>query len=527
MKDFANLFIKLDQTTKTTEKVEALANYFNEAEDDDKLWTIAILSHRRPKRIISTTLLKEMAVESAEIPSWLFEESYHVVGDLAESIALMLGSPMRQSSNEPLHVWIRKMIALREESDEMKKTFIKEAWDSMSFQERFVLNKLITGGFRMGISQKLMTRALSQTTKISEEELAHRLMGDWMPQNTNFQDLIYSDDPLADASKPYPFYLAYALDQKPEALGDVNDWIAEWKWDGIRAQLIFRQDEIFIWSRGEELVTDQFPEFLALKEKIPNGSVLDGEILVLKEGKVGTFGDLQTRLGRKKISKKQLQENPVALFAYDLLEWSGIDIRPKPLKVRRTLLEAIMQKVNQPNLIQCSPVISSVSWQSLEMVREQSRAHQAEGIMLKRGSAPYLSGRRRGDWWKWKIDPLTIDAVMIYAQRGHGRRANLYTDYTFALWEGDQLIPFAKAYSGLTDKEFKEITAFVNKNTVEKFGPVRSVKPDLVFEIGFEGVQYSTRHKSGVSVRFPRILRWRKDKPTHEANHLADLKKLI
>jgi len=527
MKDFANLFLQLDQTNKTNEKVEALATYFRHASDSDKLWTIAILSYRRPKRIINSTQLRSIAAKCANIPLWLFEESYHVVGDLAESIALVLDQPFRPSENKSLSDWILQMNEWREEPEENIHLHIQYAWEGMSFSERFVFNKLTTGGFRMGVSQKLMTRALAMATGIAEEILAHRLMGDWTPLQITFDQLVNSENALSDASKPYPFYLAYALDQEPEQLGQIAEWMAEWKWDGIRAQIIFRKNEVFIWSRGEELVTTQFPEFIDLIGKVPNGTVLDGELLVWKEKKPGTFNDLQKRLGRKKVSKKMLAEVPVVLVAYDLLEFDSIDIRSRPLSERRMLLTKLIDKVNLSNLLMCSPLLTPGNWQGLKQMRSQSRAYKAEGIMLKRADAPYLAGRKRGDWWKWKIDPLTIDAVMIYAQRGHGRRANLYTDYTFALWDCEQLVPFAKAYSGLTDKEFAEVTAFVNKNTIERFGPVRSVKPELVFEIAFEGVQLSTRHKSGVALRFPRILRWRKDKPAKEANLLEDLKKLI
>jgi DNA ligase-1 len=527
MKDFARLFEELDQTNKVNVRVKALADFFAQADDVDRLWTIAILSHRRPKRIVNTTMLRSYAAEMAGIPLWLFEETYHVVGDLAESIALILPEATLKHEPKRLSDWIVTMLRLQNESEEVKKAFILQAWDTMDYSERFVFNKLITGGFRLGVSQKLMTRALAKFTGVAEDQLAHRLMGSWSPESTTFKELVLDASEAEDSSKPYPFYLAYALDQPFESLGPHEDWQAEWKWDGIRAQLIARSNEKYLWSRGEELVNDQFPELVDTTLSIPNGTVIDGELVVYKENKIQSFNELQTRLGRKQVSKKMLSSHPVAIVAYDILEYKGEDIRHYTLSDRRNLLEKIIATINRPERVFVSPIVSGESWEDLEDIRSSSRENLAEGLMLKRKSAPYLIGRKKGDWWKWKVEPMTIDAVMIYAQRGHGRRANLYTDYTFAVWDRDLLVPFTKAYSGLTDKEFNEVTAFVRKNTLEKFGPVRSVKPELVFEIGFEGIRASPRHKSGIALRFPRILRWRKDKPSAEANTLQDLQSLL
>ncbi|MBX2814565.1 MAG: ATP-dependent DNA ligase [Saprospiraceae bacterium] len=525
MKRFAALVQALDETTKTNAKVSALATYFMTAPDRDKLWTIALLSHRRPRRTIKTSLMREWAAELAEVPLWLFEESYHVVGDLAETIALVLPKPSRESDTS-LADWLALIQSWREKEDVVKKEEICHAWTSLNHRERFVFNKLITGGFRLGVSQKLMTRALAKATEIDESILAHRLMGDWSPQSTTFEELILSENPADALSKPYPFYLAYALDASLESLDPPGDWQAERKWDGIRGQVIKRAGSLFIWSRGEELMTDRFPELHAMAETLPDGVVVDGELLPYKEGRPMTFQHLQTRIGRKKVTKTILEKVPVVLVAYDLLEYGGADIRAKPLSERRSLLEDIVKKANVPSLL-ISELVPFGNWGVLTQERENSREHASEGIMLKRKDSPYLVGRKRGAWWKWKIDPLVIDAVMIYAQQGHGRRANLFTDYTFAVWSGDQLVPFAKAYSGLTDAEFQEITTFVRRNTLDRFGPVRSVKPHLVFEIAFEGIQASKRHKSGVALRFPRMSRWRKDKHPKEANTLEDLNAIL
>ncbi len=525
MKQFAQLFTALDQTTKTNTKVAALAAYFGEASDQDRMWTMAILSHRRPKRTVNTTLLRTWAAEASGLPLWLFEESYHIVGDLAETIALLLPPP-KASSDESLSYWIDYIRQLEKRSEEEKQAAVLAAWEQLTTTERFVFNKLITGGFRMGVSQKLMVRALSKFTGQEEAALAHRLMGNWHPDKDVFDALILSDNPLDDISKPYPFFLAYQLDTAPEELGEPDDWQAEHKWDGIRGQLIVREGELFVWSRGEELVTDKFPEYAPLAEALPSGTVLDGEILPFRDGHPLLFNDLQTRIGRKNVTKKILEKAPVVLMVYDLLEWEGRDLRAEPLRERRRLLEQLLAQLNHPVLL-LSEAVDFDHWNSLAQEREKAREIGSEGIMLKRLDSPYRSGRKRGDWWKWKVDPLTVDAVMIYAQQGHGRRANLFTDFTFAVWDGDQLVPFTKAYSGLTDKEFQEITHWVRKNTIDRFGPVRSVTPTFVFELAFEGIRESSRHKSGIALRFPRILRWRRDKPVEEANTLDDLRLLL
>ncbi len=540
MKNFAQLIKTLDSTNKTTVKVQALTNYFLQANDSDKVWTIAILSHRRPPRPVNTTLLRQWASELANIPLWLFEESYHIVGDLAETIAL--GVPeAKQSSEKSLTEFLEEMIALKKKKDEDKKAYLYKNWKVLNYYERFVFTKMITGGFRIGVSQKLMTKALAKATAMDEDILAYKLMGNWDPNTISFEQLLLEENESDYLSKPYPFYLAYAIDGQIEDLGDVSEWSAEHKWDGIRSQVILRNDELFVWSRGEELVTDKYPEFEKFIGAIPNGTVMDGEILPFPNGTIGTFNDLQTRIGRKTISSALLKKVPVILKAYDLLEWQGKDIRNFPFLERRKLLEQLFKKAIENKVYGQSPenlplylseTMHFSTWEEVTRERERSREKYSEGIMLKRNDSPYLVGRKKGDWWKWKVDPLTIDAVLTYAMRGHGRRSNLFTDYTFALWDENEkgekeLVTFAKAYSGLTDAEFRKLDAWIKKNTLERFGPVRSVTPHHVFEIAFEGIALSNRHKSGVATRFPRMLRWRQDKNIHEANNLEDLKALI
>jgi len=526
MRLFTELVNVLGSSTKTNDKLDALSNYFALAAEKDKVWVIAIFSGRRPKRAVNASQLQQWCIEMINLPQWLFEESYHTVGDLAETIALLLPESNIAQYPQTLSWYIEKFIVLQKQDESLRKQFIIDSWMQMDKEERFVFNKLLTGGFRIGVSQKTMVNALARTVKLDASVIAHRISGNWDPVTTSFAQLLSEESVSMDFSKPYPFYLAYALEEEPGTLGDPHLWQAEWKWDGIRGQLIKRNNELFVWSRGEELMTDKFPEYHALKEMLPDGIVLDGEIIPSIEKKPLPFALLQTRIGRKNITKKQLQETPITFFAYDLLEWEGKDYRDIPLQSRRETLEKLVEQTNYPGLI-ISPVIEFTGWQQLAGIRSASREMGAEGLMLKRKDSVYQAGRKRGDWWKWKIDPLVIDCVMIYAQKGHGRRSNLYTDYTFAVKDGDKLVSFTKAYSGLTDKEFAEVDNFVKRNSLEKFGPVRTVRPELVFEIAFEGIAASARHKSGVALRFPRISRWRKDKKPDEINTLEDLKKML
>jgi DNA ligase-1 len=425
-----------------------------------------------------------------------------------------------------LHYYIEKLRDIEKEPEDVKKAFVVESWQHMNASERFVFNKLITGGFRIGVSQKIMVNALAKATKINPSIIAHRISGNWEPATISFDQLLSEHAVSIDFSKPYPFFLAYAVEEDASVLGNPEQWQAEWKWDGIRGQILKRNEELFVWSRGEELMTEKFPEYHSLQAALPNGIAIDGEIIPCVDQKPLPFALLQTRIGRKNVTKKQLQEAPIAFFAYDLLEYEGEDWRQKPLEERRRKLDEIIAGIDHPALLS-SPVVPFQDWEALAALRENAREMGAEGFMLKRKSSEYGVGRTRGDWWKWKVEPLTIDAVMIYAQKGAGRRSNLYTAYTFAVWDGDKLVAFTRAYSGLSDKEFAQVDAFVKKNSLEKFGPVRTVKPELVFEIAFEGIAASNRHKSGVALRFPRMLRWRKDKKVEEINTLEDLKKML
>jgi DNA ligase-1 len=527
MRRFALLYSAIDETTATNEKIAALVDYFGSAPPADAAWAVHFLTGRRPKRLVGSRKLAAWAAEEAGIPEWLFEESYHAVGDLAETITLVL--PDDGSSSElSLAHWVeQRLLRLRGEDDDVQREVLVGAWRELDRRERFVWNKLITGSFRVGASQRLVIRALAEVSRVEEGVIAHRLMGAWDPTPEFFQRLIAPDTRDAEVSRPYPFFLAHPLEAEPASLGELQEWIAEWKWDGIRAQLIRRSGRTFLWSRGEELLAGRFPEVEETGGLLPEGTVIDGELLPWVDGGPLPFAQLQRRIGRKNLGRKILDEVPAVLVAYDLLEVGGTDIRPLPLSERRSRLASLVESVPAGGRLILSPAVSASNWEALTEARKAARETGAEGLMLKRLSSEYGVGRRRGDWWKWKVDPLTVDAVLIYAQPGSGKRAGLFTDYTFGIWEGNHLVPFAKAYSGLTDEEIRKVDAFVRRNTLEKFGPVRTVKPELVFELHFEGIQRSSRHKSGIAVRFPRMARWRTDKKAEEADTIETVRGLL
>jgi DNA ligase-1 len=521
MRRFTALFMALDATTSTRAKVAALAGYFRSAPPHDVAWAVYFLTGRKLKRLVGSRDLRESAIEAAGVPPWLFESCYEAVGDLAETIALLLPPPVAADAAD-LATWVeRDLAALAWLPSEEVKARLASAWQRLDRDERFVFGKLITGAFRVGTARQLVYRALAEATAIPVADIAHRLIGEWTPSPEFFERLRVAV-PAAAAHHPYPFFLAYPLEDDPASLGELRDWQAEWQWDGIRAQVLRRDDGASVWSRGEDLVNDAFPELVATAQALPSGTVLDGEILAWSGDTDAPlpFARLQQRLNRKAPGAKLLRDTPVVFLAYDLLEHDGVDARERPLVVRRSALETLLPVA--PSL-RISPPLAAADWPALAALRAASREQRAEGLMLKRLDSAYGVGRVRGPWWKWKIEPYTIDAVLVYAQAGHGRRASLYTDYTFAVWRDDELVPFAKAYSGLTDEEIRRVDAWVRAHTLERFGPVRRVEPVLVFELAFEAIQKSSRHKSGIAVRFPRILRWRTDKRAAEADTLESL----
>jgi DNA ligase 1 len=554
MRQFTELFKAVDATTSTNEKVKALQAYFHTEPAANAVWALYLLLGKTRKRLITSRVLREIFLQISDIPEWLFEESYSHVGDSAETIALLLrDTPIAPTgassatSDTPLHVWMEKIIPqvgrLSKTDENQLKNLVIDWWANLSESEIFVLNKVLTGAFRVGVSAKLVIKALAAEYELTEAVLSHRLMGEITPTASFYEALIHPDAADTQPSQPYPFFLASPIDidkfaaelatgivvEEPaspteeaaaqEIAEAPREWQAEWKWDGIRAQLIHRAEQVFIWSRGEDLITHQFPEFEAALRQIPLGTVLDGEIICWDGDRPLDFNYLQKRLGRKQVGKKVMADSPVHFIAYDLLEQAGADIREWPLRSRRQALIELIDS-HPSEFISYAEPLPFETFEDLQRWRSRSREQGAEGLMIKALDSPYLVGRKRGYWWKHKVDPMTLDAVLIYAQAGTGKRANLFTDYTFALWKGDTLVPFTKAYSGLDNAEINRLDKWIRRHTLEKFGPVRSLQPVHVFEIGFEGIAESKRHKSGIAVRFPRILRWREDKPVAEADTL-------
>ncbi|HIV73292.1 MAG TPA: ATP-dependent DNA ligase [Candidatus Aquabacterium excrementipullorum] len=546
MKAFATLYRALDATTSSLGKQAALQAYLAQATPRDAAWAVYFLAGGKPRQIVPVKLLRELAQQAAGLPEWLFVECYEAVGDLAETISLLLPPP-DSPTDLGLATWVEEhLLPLRGQPPQLQSEALLAQWRMLDAADRLVYFKLITGAFRVGVSRLQVTQALAAHAGLDAKRVAQRLMGythiGARPRVADFEALVApesdSEQHRATSGQPYPFFLAHPynepLDAMPASLGDVDQWQIEWKWDGIRAQVVRRAGQAWLWSRGEELVSDRFPELMAMAQALPDGTVADGEIVVWLEGRVQPFAELQKRIGRKTLSAKLLKDLPVVLLAYDLLEWQGQDLRSQPLAARRALLDELLAQTNHPQLLD-SPRLHGTDWADLAHQREAARSLGVEGMMLKARDSHYGVGRTKasGVWWKWKIDPLSIDAVLIYAQRGHGRRASLYSDYTFAVWDAEpgaperKLVPFAKAYSGLSDAEMARVDAIIRKTTLESFGPVRSVKPTLVFELGFEGISRSTRHKSGIAVRFPRMLRWREDKPVDEADSLDSLQALL
>lgn len=558
VKRFAELYEAIDATTSTNRKVEAMAAYFREADPRDAAWALYFLTGQKIKRLVPARALADWTLEVTRLPEWLFGESYDAVGDLAETIALLAEgadfslarapapSPAGQPGlfeappqlseagpalDVPLHVWVESRLErLRGLPPEQQRGPVLTWWSGLDRAQLFLVVKLLTGSLRVGVSRTLVVRALAQAAGIPAPVMEHRLMGQWRATEAFFRSLMSTPDqeapsPAADASRPYPFFLAAQLEAGPDELGDIRDWLLEWKWDGIRAQLIRRGGSVFLWSRGEELITDRFPEIADAAARVPDGVALDGEVLAFREGKALPFAKLQRRIGRTNVTGRALRESPVVFMAYDLLELDGQDLRARPLRERRTLLVSLLKE--PPPRLRVSPLVEAGDWPAAARLRAESRARSVEGLMLKRLDSPYGVGRRRGDWWKWKIDPYSIDAVLVYAQPGHGRRAGLLTDYTFAVWDGPALSPIAKAYSGLDQGEIEELDRWIRRHATEKFGPVRGVPPVHVFELHFEAIAASSRHRSGIAVRFPRIARWRKDKPAAEADTMETVRRLL
>jgi DNA ligase-1 len=526
MKRFAALYDAIDGTTSTNAKVAAMVTYLSEAPAADAAWAIFFLTGRRLKRLVPSAAIRDWTLAATGLEPWLLDESYAVVGDGAETAALVLDQvAVETTDNVPLAEWVEaRILPLRDLDPATQQARVSAWWRTLDRSQRFMLLKILTGELRVGVSHTLVVRAIAQTAGLPVTTIAARMMGDWTPTADWLRGLLSHDHTDDDRSRPYPFFLASPLDEPVESLGPRGDWIVEWKWDGIRAQLVRRAGAVHLWSRGEELITHRFPEIAAAATHLADGTVLDGEVLAFRDERPLPFAALQQRIGRQKQVAQLVRAVPAVFMAYDVLEDQGADLRSRPLDERRGVLES---RIPGASVLRTSEILTASTWLELATLRLQSRALGVEGLMLKRRSSPYAVGRRRGDWWKWKIDPYTIDAVLIYAQPGSGRRASLLTDYTFGVWHEGELIPIAKAYSGLSNDEIAELDKWIRRHTRERFGPVRHVEPVHVFELGFEGIASSTRHRSGIALRFPRMLRWRSDKNAADADTLDHVRRIL
>jgi DNA ligase-1 len=527
MRRFAQLFEEMDASNKTLDKVDALRRYFLESPAESAVWGLWLLLGNRFPNKLRTRDLRTWVAFYTDLPPWLVEDCYERVGDLAETLTLLLPLSGEGTEDSLAEVISQDIQPLGDWEGPIQQQRLQARWKTLNRSQAFVFHKILTGGFRVGASRQLVTRALGEALGVPKEVLAHRLMGKWQPTAEFFEGLKAPESALRDPSRPYPFFLASPLDGEPAALGSRKDWLAEWKWDGIRAQLVKRQGQVFLWSRGEELLSARFPEIMAAAARLPNGVVLDGEILCWRGDLPLPFNTLQTRIQRKRPAGQWLAAYPAVFLAYDCIESEGADLRQTTLAARRSTLEKVLAAHLEDGVLRLSPLVETATWEQLAELWEESRDRGVEGLMLKARNSHYQSGRVKGDWWKWKVAPYTADLVMIYAQAGHGRRASQYTDYTLAAREGDDLVPVAKAYSGLSHEEIAEVDRWVKAHTLSRFGPVRTVPGELVFEIAFEGIQRSTRHKSGIALRFPRIHRWRKDKKPTEADSVETLQALL
>jgi DNA ligase-1 len=530
MRQFGELYGRLDSTTSTNAKVDHLVDYFEAAPAADAAWAVYVLTGRNLSRPITTTQMRAWTYDLAGVPEWLFEECYIKVGDLAETIALLLdeGSETEDRFDDPLHAWIEDRIPKLENASETRqRELVTDWWNGLDRMGTFVLNKLMMGAFRVGVASGLVTRALSEFGGVDRPVIQHRLAGEWEPSASYFERLVSEETGESDRSRPYPYFLATPMDQMAGDLADEDpdDWLVEWKWDGIRAQLVVREGDVYLWSRGQELITDTYPEIRDAAHLLDGAVVLDGELLAWRDGEPLPFSELQHRIGRKQVPRSIRRKVPVVFMAYDIPERVGEDIRGMPVEARRRLLESVLD--GAPDPFRASPLVDEPTWEAYAERREEARDRRVEGLMLKRIGSPYRAGRKRGDWWKWKVDPFTLDGVLLYAKAGHGWRADLYTDLTFGVWDGDELVPICKAYSGLSEDEIEELDDWIKSHTIERFGPVRSIEHEHVFEIAFAGLAPSNRHKSGIALRFPRINRWRRGLDIDQADDLEDVESLL
>ncbi|MFN0262431.1 cisplatin damage response ATP-dependent DNA ligase [Tepidamorphus sp. 3E244] len=542
MRAFANLIERLILTPQRNGKLRLLEDYFHQTPDPDRGFGLAALTGTLDFRHAKPGLVRALVEE--RVDPILFRLSYDYVGDLSEAVSLIWPKPeTRPNDTDPP---LADVVAMLDEATRATLPgIVATMLDRLDETGRWAFLKLITGGLRVGVSARLAKTALARMGEVPLEDIEEV----WHGQLPPFEPLfawVEGKGPRPENDDPAPFrpvMLAQQLDEADLETLDATAYSGEWKWDGIRVQATAGTDADGrpvrrLYSRTGDDISGTFPDLL---EAMDFDGTIDGELLVLRGGAVQPFNDLQKRLNRKQVTKKMLKDSPAHIRAYDLLMEAGEDLRELPFAERRARLERFVEATGSDR-IDLSAVIAFDEWSQLAAARAQPQdagaghdADAVEGVMLKHVDSRYEAGRPKGPWFKWKRDPFTIDAVMLYAQRGHGRRSSLYSDYTFGVWrageDGEELVPVGKAYSGFTDQELRKLDKYVRDNTIERFGPVRSVRANaetgLVLEVAFEGLNESTRHKSGIAMRFPRISRIRWDKPSHEADRIETLQALL
>ncbi|WBU51834.1 cisplatin damage response ATP-dependent DNA ligase [Paracoccus sp. SCSIO 75233] len=521
MREFAHLLERLAFTPQRNGKLRLLARYFGATPHPERGLALAALTGDLKLRAVTPSMLRGLVTE--RVDEQLFVASYDFVGDLAETIALIWPAPETPPNDTdlPLPMLVGE---LQSTGKAGLPALIAARLDALNPSERYAYLKLATGGLRVGVSARLARAALAEYGDLPLTEIEEIWHGLKPPYLELFAWAEGGDKPQSAALAPFrPVMLSTATDLAALQALDPSDFAAEWKWDGIRVQAVSDQGTRRLYSRTGEDIGGAFPDLL---DRLDFDGVIDGELLVRRGDQVGSFGDLQQRLNRKTVSKKLLASHPAGLRAYDLLIWGGRDLRQMPFTSRRVRLEAAIEGLDDRR-IDASPLLSFGTWDDLAALRAAPPDAVIEGIMLKRRDSAYQAGRIKGPWFKWKRDPMVIDAVLMYAQRGHGKRSGYYSDFTFGVWDGGELVPVGKAYFGFTDEELKDLDRFVRNNTVDRFGPVRAVAQKKVVEVAFEGLNRSTRHKSGVAMRFPRISRIRDDKPAGEADRIETLRDML
>jgi len=540
MKAFADLWATLEGQLSEARSAQILARYLQQTSAEDAAWAIYLLCGKKPKKLLSARELVEYFLQTSGTPGWLFWESDDVVGDVNETIALLNDTFMdetasQQNRNENSHpqqnslaFWMENQLnTLAEVAQSQRPAFLGNCWQKLGYREAFIINRILTGTWKSNLPLKTIAQALSIVSGQEPMTLMHRLKADWLPNKVFYAKLIAEDQPTFQTEQKFSFGEFKPLEESSiESLGAVEDWWLAWQWEGLRVQCIRRADDCFLWSQNGELVTDRFPELHEMAQKLPEGTILEGVIVACSGQAPLPLADLQPRLGGKSVNRKMMESCPVAFVATDLQLLANEDMRNLPAQQRKTRLAQLANDIGFP--LVHFPRIEIDQWAHARKLLQEARQHHAEGLSLQRLNSPYPIQNQQADWWSWKVQPHTINAILLYAKMEMaGRSQKQTTEYTFAVWHEDQLVPVARTGIGLPPEEAELLDGWIRANTYERFGPVRSVEPFHVYEIAFDGITPSKRHKCGFVLREPRIINPRPHTPIEEASRLEDLHRLL